>query len=72
MVEIKFSLMMMLRSDFHSKSVSPRSVHIDSMANFTTGGGLGKDLTSTKCCFLMDLTASSKIMHKLKITTMAM
>lgn len=71
-VEIKFSLIMILRSDFHSKSVSPSSVHIDSMANFTTGGGLGKDLTSTKCCFLMDLTASLNSRHKLKITTKTM
>lgn len=60
MVEIKFSLMMILRRDFHSKSVSPNRVQIDSMAIFTTGGGLGKDLTSTKCCFLMDLTAGLK------------
>lgn len=73
-VEIKFSRMMIPRSDFHSKSVSPNRVHIDSMAIFTTGGGLGKDLTSTKCCFLMDLTARLKqgqnkienFMHKVK------
>ena len=36
---------------------SPSNKQIDSRANLTDAGGLVNDLTSTKCCFLMPLTA---------------
>jgi hypothetical protein len=57
-VGMKLSFMMMLRSDFQSRFCSPRRVQMDSSASLTAGGGLGRDLISTKCCLLMPFTAT--------------
>lgn len=57
MVLMKLSLMMTCLMDFQSVSLSPRRVQIPSKASFTAGGGLGRDLTSTRFCFLIPLTA---------------
>uniref|UniRef100_A0A3B5AS30 Uncharacterized protein n=1 Tax=Stegastes partitus TaxID=144197 RepID=A0A3B5AS30_9TELE len=57
MVGMKFSLMMMDRICFQSVVLSPRSKQMDSRASFTAAGGLAMERTSTRCCFLMDLTA---------------
>jgi hypothetical protein len=54
---MKFSLIMTARIDFQSEAFSPSSKQIDSSATFTIFGGLAMDLTSTKCCFLIDFTA---------------
>lgn len=59
-VEIKFSRMMISRSDFYFKSVFFNRVYIDLMVIFIIGGGLGKDLILIKCCFLMDLIVRLK------------
>lgn len=56
-VGMKFSLMMMERICFQSVVLSPRSKQMDSRASFTAAGGLAMERTSTRCCFLMDLTA---------------
>uniref|UniRef100_A0A3Q1F4J8 Uncharacterized protein n=1 Tax=Acanthochromis polyacanthus TaxID=80966 RepID=A0A3Q1F4J8_9TELE len=56
-VGMKFSLMMMDRICFQSVVLSPRSKQMDSRASFTAAGGLAMERTSTRCCFLMDLTA---------------
>lgn len=56
-MEIKFSLMMTPLRAFQSRSNSPSNTQIDSTASLTAAGGLFKVRTSTKCCFLMDLTA---------------
>uniref|UniRef100_A0A3B5JXV1 Uncharacterized protein n=1 Tax=Takifugu rubripes TaxID=31033 RepID=A0A3B5JXV1_TAKRU len=58
-VGMKFSLMMMERICFQSVVLSPRSKQMDSRASFTAAGGLAIERTSTRCCFLMDLTAIS-------------
>uniref|UniRef100_A0A8D3BBX9 Secreted protein n=1 Tax=Scophthalmus maximus TaxID=52904 RepID=A0A8D3BBX9_SCOMX len=57
MVGMKFSLMVMDRICFQSVVLSPRSKQMDSRASFTAAGGLAMERTSTRCCFLMDLTA---------------
>lgn len=54
---IKFSLIITARIAFQSVAFSPSKRHMDSKATFTIAGGLAIDLTSTKCCFLIDLTA---------------
>ena len=59
MVGMKFSLMMMDRICFQSVVLSPKSKQMDSRANFTAAGGLAMERTSTRCCFLMDLTANN-------------
>uniref|UniRef100_A0A672J2F9 Uncharacterized protein n=1 Tax=Salarias fasciatus TaxID=181472 RepID=A0A672J2F9_SALFA len=56
MVGMKFSLMMMDRICFQSVVLSPRSKQMDSRASLTAAGGLAMERTSTRCCFLMDLT----------------
>lgn len=58
-VGMKFSLMMMERICFQSVVLSPSSKQMDSRASFTAAGGLAIERTSTRCCFLMDLTAIS-------------
>lgn len=58
-VGMKFSLMMMERICFQSVVLSPSSKQMDSRASFTAAGGLAMERTSTRCCFLMDLTAIS-------------
>uniref|UniRef100_A0A8C8W5D7 Uncharacterized protein n=1 Tax=Peromyscus maniculatus bairdii TaxID=230844 RepID=A0A8C8W5D7_PERMB len=60
MVGMKFSLMMMERICFQSVVLSPSSRQMDSSASFTAAGGLAMDLTSTRCCFLMDFTAGQQ------------
>uniref|UniRef100_A0A3P9MJ44 Uncharacterized protein n=1 Tax=Oryzias latipes TaxID=8090 RepID=A0A3P9MJ44_ORYLA len=57
MVGMKFSLMMMERICFQSVVLSPKSRQMDSRASFTAAGGLAIERTSTRCCFLIDLTA---------------
>lgn len=54
---IKFSRMMTARIDFQSDAFSPNSRQMDSSASLTIAGGLAIDRTSTRCCFLIDLTA---------------
>lgn len=54
---MKFSLIITARIDFQSEAFSPSSKQIDSKASFTSIGGFAMDLTSTKCCFLIDFTA---------------
>lgn len=56
-VGMKFSLMMMERICFQSVVLSPSSRQMDSRASLTGAGGLAMERTSTRCCFLMDLTA---------------
>ena len=56
-VGMKLSFIIRPLNDFQSRSFSPNKAHVDSIANLTAGGGLGKARTSTKCCFLMPLTA---------------
>lgn len=60
MVGMKFSLMRMDLMDFQSLVASPMSRQILSMAILTILGGFTMDLTSTSCCFLMDLTAAGE------------
>lgn len=57
---MKFSRIITARIDFQSVAFSPRSKHIDSRANLTIAGGLAIDRTSTRCCFLIDFTATKK------------
>lgn len=57
MLLMKFSLMMTARIAFQSVAFSPSNRQMDSSATFTIAGGLPIDLTSTKCCFLIDFTA---------------
>lgn len=57
---MKFSRIMMERICFQSVVLSPSSRQMDSKASLTAAGGLAMDLTSTKCCFLMDLTAKNQ------------
>ena len=56
-VGIKLSLMMIPRMVLQSFACSPNNKHMDSRATLTACGGLAIDLTSTKCCFLIDFTA---------------
>ncbi|KAL4613110.1 hypothetical protein GN956_G23373, partial [Arapaima gigas] len=58
MVGMKFSLIIMERICFQSVVLSPKSRQMDSRASLTAAGGLAMDRTSTRCCFLMDLTAN--------------
>lgn len=57
---MKFSRIITARIAFQSVAFSPSSKQIDSSANFTTAGGFAIDLTSTKCCFLIELTAKEQ------------
>ena len=57
MVEIKLSLMMTPRMVLQSVACSPSNKQMDSKASLTAGGGLPMERTSTRCCFLIDLTA---------------
>ena len=59
-VLIKFSRTMRERICFQSVALSPSSRQMDSSASLTAAGGVGIDLTSTRCCFLIDLTAVEK------------
>ena len=45
--------------DLQSVAGSPIMMHTDSMAILTVSGGFGSERTSTKCCFLMDFTATA-------------
>lgn len=58
---IKFSRMITARIDFQSEAFSPSSKQIDSRANLTIAGGLAIERTSTRCCFLIDLTAINRL-----------
>ena len=60
MVEIKLSLMMTPRMVLQSVACSPSNKQMDSKASLTAGGGLPMERTSTRCCFLIDLTAVKK------------
>lgn len=52
--------MMIPRMVLQSFACSPNNKHMDSRATLTACGGLAIDLTSTKCCFLIDFTAEIK------------
>lgn len=58
---MKFSRIITARIDFQSVAFSPSSKHIDSRANLTIAGGLAIDRTSTRCCFLIDFTATKNM-----------
>lgn len=60
-VAIKFSLIMTDRIERHSLAFSCNNKQTDSSAILTLCGGLAIDLTSTRCCFLIDLTATHGI-----------
>lgn len=60
MVEMKLSLMMTPRMVLQSVACSPSNKQMDSKASLTAGGGLPMERTSTRCCFLIDLTAVKK------------
>lgn len=57
MVEMKFSRIKIPRSCRQSSSPSPSNTQMDSTASLTAAGGLARDRTSTRCCFLIALTA---------------
>lgn len=54
---MKFSFIIMARIFFHSGAFSPRIKQMASKATLTMFGGLLIVLTSTRCCFLINLTA---------------
>lgn len=54
---MKFSRIKIDRITFQSVVDSPNNKQIDSIANFTAGGGFVIDFTSTRFCFLIDCTA---------------
>lgn len=56
-VGTKLSRIITVRIAFQSSTASLSIKHIDSRAIFTGNGGLLIDLTSTKCCLFMALTA---------------
>jgi hypothetical protein len=56
-VFIKFSLTVIALIVFQSVASWPRIKHTDSKPSLTAAGGLFIALNSTKCCFLIDLTA---------------
>lgn len=56
-VEMKFSLINIPRSCLQSSSPSPSNTQMDSTASLTAAGGLARVRTSTRCCFLIALTA---------------
>lgn len=58
MVLIKLSLMITARIDFQSLAFSPSRRQIDSNASFTSTGGFAIERTSTRCCLLIDFTAT--------------
>ena len=59
-VGMKFSRIRMLRMDLQSVVGSPISRQMLSIANFTSRGGWGRERTSTRCCFLIPLTAAHR------------
>ena len=54
---MKFSRIKIDRITFQSVVDSPNNKQIDSIANFTAGGGFVIDFTSTRFCFFIDCTA---------------
>lgn len=56
-VEMKFSRISIPRSCLQSSSPSPSNTQMDSTASLTAAGGLARVRTSTRCCFLIALTA---------------
>uniref|UniRef100_A0A8C9S4I4 Uncharacterized protein n=1 Tax=Scleropages formosus TaxID=113540 RepID=A0A8C9S4I4_SCLFO len=61
MLEIKFSLIITCLIFFQSLVSSPSRRQIDSSASFTAAGGLAMARTSTRCCFLIELTAGDGV-----------
>uniref|UniRef100_A0A3B3QSM3 Uncharacterized protein n=1 Tax=Paramormyrops kingsleyae TaxID=1676925 RepID=A0A3B3QSM3_9TELE len=57
MLEMKLSLIITCLIFFQSLVSSPSRRQIDSSASFTAAGGLAMARTSTRCCFLIELTA---------------
>lgn len=57
MLEMKLSLIITCLIFFQSLVSSPSRRQIDSKASFTAAGGLAMARTSTRCCFLIELTA---------------
>lgn len=60
---MKFSRMITERMDRHSLAFSCSNKHTDSSAILTVAGGFDIDLTSTRCCFFIDLTATGGIVR---------
>uniref|UniRef100_A0A8C4THS7 Uncharacterized protein n=1 Tax=Erpetoichthys calabaricus TaxID=27687 RepID=A0A8C4THS7_ERPCA len=61
MLEMKLSLITTCLIFFQSLVSSPSNRQIDSKASFTTAGGLPMARTSTRCCFLIELTATRRV-----------
>uniref|UniRef100_A0A8C2BT09 Uncharacterized protein n=1 Tax=Cyprinus carpio TaxID=7962 RepID=A0A8C2BT09_CYPCA len=57
MLEMKLSLIITCLIFFQSLVSSPSRRQIDSRASLTAAGGLAITRTSTRCCFLIELTA---------------
>uniref|UniRef100_A0A8C1H4W5 Uncharacterized protein n=1 Tax=Cyprinus carpio carpio TaxID=630221 RepID=A0A8C1H4W5_CYPCA len=57
MLEMKLSLIITCLIFFQSLVSSPSRRQIDSRASLTAAGGLAIARTSTRCCFLIELTA---------------
>lgn len=64
---IKFSRIITARIDFQSEAFSPSSKQIDSRASLTIAGGFAMERTSTKCCFLIDLTAINRLYRSVRM-----
>lgn len=71
MVAIKFSRIITDRIERHSFAFSCRSIQTDSRAIFTLIGGFAIERTSTRCCFLIDLTALNVKSHILVLNSEA-
>uniref|UniRef100_A0A8D0BAW1 Uncharacterized protein n=1 Tax=Salvator merianae TaxID=96440 RepID=A0A8D0BAW1_SALMN len=75
MLVMKLSLRITGLIFFHSFVSSPKRRQMDSKASFTAAGGLAMALTSTRCCFFIELTAikgmEKSIQHAKKQTCMA-
>lgn len=71
MVAIKFSRIITDRIERHSFAFSCSSIQTDSSAIFTLIGGFAIERTSTRCCFLIDLTALNVKSHILDLNSEA-
>uniref|UniRef100_A0A4W3JFA9 Uncharacterized protein n=1 Tax=Callorhinchus milii TaxID=7868 RepID=A0A4W3JFA9_CALMI len=64
MLVMKLSLIITCLIFFQSFVSSPSRRQIDSKASFTAAGGLAMALTSTRCCFFIELTANRGVKRK--------
>jgi hypothetical protein len=62
--------MITARIDFQSLAFSPSRRQIDSSASFTSTGGFAIERTSTRCCLLIDFTATQLSTEKQKHKTL--